>query len=370
MYKIGAGYNKFFDIKNNILKIPELVSFIEIGIEEIQDLPSENSLIGKEVSLHLARAPLVEDLSVQLEYISFLQEILKISKLKNLNITSIGIHLSGSRQTNVGKLGIADIYIPTKNNLERIYEFLRQIKKLNLPIWFENASFYSKDKKSLIKTWQHINKICLDNNCKMVIDIGHILIESNNVGLKPEIILGMIDWDRVAEIHLSGIKSNIDGCMHDSHNLPVHEKVWDLLGSTLDLVNKNNIIFTIEHTSPNWVDNRNEFLNDFLELEIYLNKEKEEISFNDKSFGYTVGYLKYMVKTSIPLLDKACHQRKISLDSIFIEWIDKNINFGKRVVFSKKELPLSERNNSVELFEDFLKYAKSILINLDENKND
>lgn len=36
-YIIGAGYNRLFDIAESGLKIPEDVSFIELGIDELNN---------------------------------------------------------------------------------------------------------------------------------------------------------------------------------------------------------------------------------------------------------------------------------------------------------------------------------------------
>ncbi|MCU4401397.1 DUF692 family multinuclear iron-containing protein [Acinetobacter pittii] len=370
-YIIGAGYNRLFDIAESGLKIPEDVSFIELGIDELNNTDQKSSsLIGKKISLHLARTPMVEDEIAQDNYIDFLEKIINDAKFKKLELISIGIHLSGSRFTGGGLLGDVDVYSPTKENLDKVVSFIKKIQKLNLEVWIENASFYSEKISDVIETWQHVNYLCSEFKCKCIIDISHIVIEGNNIDIEPNLILGMVPWKSVIELHLSGIKQGKDGCMHDGHGLPVHDDVWKFLRLAIRILDgiNENIYITIEHTPPSWKDKVDIYNNDFIKLNNILRDKYNFISYFNNIESYMYGYLKYIIDIKVPLLKEAFLQRGIDYDETLYSWVDIVKKNKQRIVIHMSEIPLSERNRAVDLVSGFMMYAKKEIENIDKKR--
>lgn len=368
---IGCGYNCAFEIeegRSHVLKIPQVVSFLEMGISEFCRIGFDSPVAKNHLSLslHLARPSICEESSTQRAYISHIQKLLKqINPIIFSKIISIGLHLTGSRFSGNGLLGGADVYIPTADNLKRVISFVRDLRSaIELEIWLENASLYNRNVVETLKSWEHVREICQRTNCKAIVDLAHIVIDANNVGISPEIILGTVPWCHVAEFHLSGIKRALDGSMHDGHNYPVSDKVWDLLRFSLPLLPSNfliSTIFTIEHTPPSWVTKEEEFFGDFDRLENIIASIATKKYFAESQEKYMLGYLKYLLSGQIPLLLKACDQRGVDFSELLNRWLTHLRIEGKRIIFDTLEVPEEEIPVSAVLTDEFLIFAKNEL---------
>jgi hypothetical protein len=380
MTRIGSGFNySFINSRENRdkLKLPNSVQFMELGISELNKVnkKSKNFFENLDWSLHLSRTPICESVENQNYYIEFISRFLNEldPQLKN-RLISIGIHLTGSRFMGNGLLGAADSYVATPENLEKASSFIRKLKSAcNLPIWIENANFYSIGINNIFEGWAHTRELCKNEKCFLIFDVAHAIVEANNNGIKPECILGCVPWDQVIEFHLSGITYGKDGSMHDGHNSSIPNEVWELFYECKKFISQsalqNNIIYTIEHTSPTWASKTQEYDFDFIKLESILNEPVKNICFSINREKYMKGYLKNVLSGEIPLLETACLQRGTSLEFILNLWIEELKRENIRIAFDIDEVPPIEIKKTKDLNHSFLEFAKIELKKL-EQKNE
>lgn len=370
---IGAGFNYACyqaEEGDETLTLPEQVSYLELGLAELDFLLLNRFPIQQSWSLHLSRTPMTESRQIQQKYIDFLaQQLARLSQQSADNLLSISIHLTGSRQSGNGLLGGADNYVATQDNLASVKHFIQRInQQLGLAVWLENANFYSHGVHHVLAGWHHTRLLCEELQCSVIFDVAHAVVEANNNDIPAECILGCVPWDSLAEIHLSGITSSPDGSMHDGHNRPVHEKVWELFDEALKFIPIQQLeqtIFTIEHTSPVWRKQTSLLVQDYQQLDRKLLNYRLPTCHSHKREKYMRGYLAHMLQTKIPALDEACQQRGIQTRHLINDWISQQSEQQTRIVFSLQELPPAERAQAVDLTEGFLKHARETLSAVD-----
>jgi hypothetical protein len=346
--KIGCGFNKYFFYKKigkQTLSIPQDVSHLELGISELLHLDLNQLPPGINLSLHLARTPITEGQASQMRYIDFIRRMLAdLTPSLRDRIGSIGIHLTGSRFSGAGKFGAADEYNPAPINSKRAISFINNLAtNTNLEVWIENASIYSPSLKNTLLTWKHISHLCHETTCKSIIDLAHLVAESKNRSFPCDAILGFLPWESIAEIHLSGIALGSDGCMHDGHSLPIHPEVWQVLRPFIELLKEltpAQPIFTIEHTSPSWTQQVDEFNRDFETLKKLLD---ETSPYTQKRYCnkkiYMKRFLKYYLNgffsesRNTENISGHIHQKLIN------RWIKFTLNSKSRLVFDIFEIP-------------------------------
>ena len=130
--QIACSYNPMF--LNDASLIDVNVQLIELGMEAYNDLFAQKAnylsmVYQNNLSLHLARSPIVEKYTYQ---DSFIEE--KLLPLTNDDrVISIGFHLSGSRYDNIGRLGFTSHYKASsmyeKNCIRFIEEVYNRIDK-------------------------------------------------------------------------------------------------------------------------------------------------------------------------------------------------------------------------------------------------
>lgn len=360
---IGAGFNYAFfqaDPEGDILPMCPLTTFVELGISEIVFLSERGIPLPFPASLHLARTPITECEDNQDKFIEYLTPLF-IKHRKKYNLCSIGLHLTGSRFSGLGLLGFSEPYQPTPSNLRLVNRFITELKTAcGTEVWIENASLYTEKLGDILTTWDHVNRICEETGAKIIFDVAHAIVEATNAGLNPLVTLGAVPWKYVVELHLSGIAKGRDGSLHDGHNFSIDPRTWALLGVCRQFLSKTtNLIYTIEHTSPEWRNRRAEFDLDFSMLDEILKLNTVAPTFAASREQYGRSYLSKHIKQSIPLLEPYIKQENICFDAIFTEWIDGIISSGHRAVFDKLEVPQHEREVSHVAVYDFLEFFKT-----------
>lgn len=139
-------------------------------------------------------------------------------------------------------LGATNTYEPTAKNKEHAFNFVTALQsEVGLPVWLENANFYSNGSEQVLQSWEHIKMLCQETGCGIIVDLAHLVVEANNNGLPAKVILGSIPWSDVKEIHLSGITYGQDGSMHDGHNHSIPDSIWTVLETSLLLLPEKNL---------------------------------------------------------------------------------------------------------------------------------
>lgn len=364
MFLIGASYHPSHldETEQRRLPLPQEVEFIELGLRDLLEWKKWNYYSHVKLSLHLARTPITEEFKTQKRFIQYLSHFIKDTP----NLISIGLHLTGPRYEGIGKYGFSSHYIPTPINESRVCDFVTSLEDAyGLPVWIENANFYSQTSYETLRVWESIQLICLKTKSQVIADLSHLLIDALNVNMKPEVLLGMVPWKKVVEFHLSGIIEGQDGVLHDGHSLPVFKNTWELLLLCLSkLIDPNKIpVVTIEHSEPVWKDQRDLYERDFLKLKelresLTLHTEKNSMA-SGKAESYAFNYLKKIIAQRTPHVIEFLKRKSVDYNLIFKEWIVKTTEIQKkRIILSKEEVAPDELESHVIAKESFIEFLK------------
>ncbi len=343
------GYNPELVFSGNI---DFRVRLIELGLFEYSKIKQKELPKSISLSLHLARTPITEDLKIQAEYLD------KIEKVINTrDFSSIGLHLTGPRHLGIGQYGFSSHYLPTEEQENNAINFIFELqKKFKLPVWIENANFYSSNFNEIISEYASIEKITKITGCELIVDLSHIIISFANAKIPAAVAIKLINWSNVAEIHLSGVIKGTDGVLHDCHSAKVDTRVWDLFKQIYLLLPKNTFI-NLEHTDSALVK-ANVIDEDIARLYTIIDElQLPTHSHYDLNKYVTSHYMK-LLKKWIPGLEEAFSEDNLDLQSEIQDWL----NFCKYnnicLAIDEFELLLSEKNHVYFAPDHFLKYLK------------
>jgi uncharacterized protein (UPF0276 family) len=351
---LGAGYLNWFHAhdKKDQMQVPSQVKFLEVGFDHLEQAQN----LGVDISLHIARSPIVEDESNQDVYIR------RLEFFKKYRLTSLGFHLSGERGSNIGRFGLTSHYTASIHRENNAIRFLKKIQSITgAEVWLENANFYSSSPHSIVDNWNSTIRVARETGTRLIVDLTHMFIDAMNVGVSPLALLGLIDWSIVSEIHLSGFNQSHDGAFHDGHNKSISDLIWCLLEliRKIYLKDESNVIVTIEHTDSNWNKNKNIYYEDFSKLCEIMKKpiirdECKEIN----AEKYARSYLIKSLISWIPNLKGALDYSKIDLHEAINSWLENRFDAGKRIVLSPSDILEEEKKTVVNAASDFLAFIK------------
>lgn len=350
MYKIACGYNPAF------LKDPSFIykkiQLIELGLFEYKNFLNSNLINKYPLSLHLSRSPIVEDIKSQNKYINHLKK-----QINPKDFISIGFHLTDRRDSGIGKYGFSSHFYPSKEKIKNAIRFLKKIQdNLGIETWLENANFYSQNISEIKETINSWNEIKLKTNSYGILDISHLIIDSYNSHLRPDFFFGLINWETIIEVHISGIIKSPDGTLHDGHSALVPDVVWKTLNDIQCLL-KENIFINIEHTDPIFSFKKKEYNLDFKKLERFSKRIKKKSNTQLFPENYAKSYLKKIITSQIPGLDAAVKKTEYSLSHLIDEWSENLFKKNKRIVLDKTEVTSTDKNIEIAS-ESFLNYLK------------
>jgi len=367
---IGAGYNPgFIAPKNNNLgierlSIPSEVSYIELGFDELDRvLASGVGFNGIDISIHVSRTPITEPKQVQDKYIAFMVDKMLVCVSKGVRIVSVGVHLTGKRSDGIGALGFSSHYYPSPESEQRAVYFLRTLsEKLALPILVENANFYSPTIRHVVDSWRSVRDICKLAQATMIFDVSHAIIDVANNNQSPKTILGLVPWEYVSEIHLSGIITARDGSKHDGHSERISAEVWEIFDACLDVYlddMKPSVIVTVEHSDICWTQKQDQYVDDFSKLLEKVGSERSNFSRSEDSYKYASSYLSKLLSRWFPIVADQCDKKGFIYRELVSEWVDKVVNQdGKRISLTRSEVPEFEKEDVEVAQTGFIKFVK------------
>lgn len=370
---LGAGYNPAFTLAGDTrlapLELPESISYLELGLAELEKWLNHPGVRERhcDLSLHLARTPVSEDAQTQENFIDYIAQGIEKAQQQGAAFVSIGIHLTGPRHEGIGRLGFSSHYYPDETVEARAIAFIEALsQRTHLPVWLENANFYSPGMASVFASWRSVNTIAHNTGAGLIVDLSHMLIDARNNGADPRVIIGLIPWRAVREIHLSGIIEAADGSLHDGHSAPVHEEVWCLLETCLagvldahPLPDAAPRIVTVEHTDPLWIRQPETFHDDFSRLHALLAKERAHPDRAERAGGYAKGYLKKLLNQWLPNVKPLCQAQQLDYNQVVEDWIDQVTRKNRRrIVLTRAEIPDIEYAQVEVAAPSFLDYAK------------
>lgn len=104
---------------------------------------------------------------------------------------------------------------------------------LGRQIAVENISYYA-DAGSEMSELEFINAVLERADCKLLLDVNNIHVNSVNHGYDPVNFLHGLPKDRVAYIHIAGHHHEAADLIVDTHGAAVADPVWTLLSKAYD----------------------------------------------------------------------------------------------------------------------------------------
>lgn len=117
----------------------------------------------------------------------------------------------------------------------------------NTPIIVENSPLYFKLPASNMSQTEFINAICNNSDTRLLLDLAHLYISSQNFSFDPKKELEKLPLHRVVEVHMSGVTES--GDVHwDDHAAHAPEILFELLDIVLQKVKPKAITFEYNWT--------------------------------------------------------------------------------------------------------------------------
>lgn len=353
----ACSYNHHFSTGK--LSPTDEVKLIELGFKAYHSLFLESNppetIKSTPLSLHISRSPITEN---KINQDRFIHEKLIDTKYDN-RIISLGFHLCGDRNENIGKLGFSSHYNHDHESEDNAIRFLAKVRQVTeKPVWLENANFYSSSVNEIISNWKSFNRVVKESGAGAIIDLSHLIIDCKNNDIDPFVVIGFIDWDSVVEIHLSGIIEGKDGALHDGHGTQVHPSVWELLQQLLKLkLLDNDVFINIEHSDNIWVEKNDLYKDDFEILKKILSEPLRETSKSAHARAYAESYLKKILNQEVENIEEISDFFNITPSELLNEWLDYVVSVDKRIALSIDDMDSLIEENSIHFIKSFTDFV-------------
>jgi len=102
---------------------------------------------------------------------------------------------------------------------------------LEQPLTIENVSYYAAPGKEMAEI-DFINAVITEADCKLLLDVNNIYVNSINHGYDAEAFLRALPGDRISYLHIAGHYNEAEDLIVDTHGADVIDPVWTLLEKT------------------------------------------------------------------------------------------------------------------------------------------
>ena len=361
--KLACSYNPLF--YEGGLSLHDGVELMELGFLAYRSVLSNHDRVGLNecedlsLSLHVSRSPITENAQNQDVFISE-----KIRPVRDdARLISVGFHLCDDRRKNIGRFGFSSHYESSKAKEARAIRFIGNVQdSIGKQVWVENANFYSSSPREIVSNWKSFNRIVRQSQARSIIDLSHLVIDCANNDMDPHLLVGLIDWQSVVEIHLSGIVSGRDGMLHDGHSSPVSSKVWRLLENIRELgvLSEEDLYCNIEHSDRRWGDCSEEYLNDFNIIESIFSAETNFPGKQIDATPYAKGYLKTLISEEVENLNQISSHFNLTHDNLLDRWLN-HVEQGKyRLSLSRDDMDSEIQKESLYFIDSFIHFINKL----------
>jgi len=123
--------------------------------------------------------------------------------------------------------------IRNKKALDHVVNRVDQIQQtLGRQFCLENVSAYISYHDDSIPEGDFLNEIAERSGCGILLDVNNIFVSAHNFALDPFVEMSRFEAKHVKQIHVAG-HSTKDDFLFDTHDTPVCETVWLMLGKFL-----------------------------------------------------------------------------------------------------------------------------------------
>ncbi len=232
VHGVGLGLRRAF-IGPLVEKPPSNIGFYEIAPEnwikiggrygkQLRALTEQFPFVAHGLSLSLGSPD-----PLDVKFIRDIRDFIKLHQIKiyteHLTYCSDGGHLYDLMP------------IPfTQQAVEYVAERILHVQDiLGQQIAIENASYYAAPGKEMEEI-DFINAVIKKADCKLLVDINNIYVNSVNHKYSAEEFLKALPGDRISYAHIAGHYNEADDIIIDSHGANVIDPVWQLLDKAYD----------------------------------------------------------------------------------------------------------------------------------------
>ncbi|WP_245595606.1 MULTISPECIES: DUF692 domain-containing protein [Ferrimonas] len=117
----------------------------------------------------------------------------------------------------------------TEEAVDHVAARIRTVQEIiERPLIIENVSYYAEPGAEMEEV-TFINEVLKRADCKLLLDVNNIYVNSINHNYDADEFLQGIDGSRTAYYHVAGHYKEADDFLVDTHGAPVNDPVWGLL---------------------------------------------------------------------------------------------------------------------------------------------
>lgn len=154
--------------------------------------------------------------------------------------------------TGINDINMHDL-IPLPHTEEAINHMANRIMQvqdfLGRQIAIENVSSYIDYNESIMPEWEFLTAIVKKADCRLLLDVNNVYVNSVNHGFNPHDFINKIPVDRIQQFHLAGHTHNGTHLI-DTHDMPIIEPVWDLYATALKRFGKISTLIERDDNYP------------------------------------------------------------------------------------------------------------------------
>jgi len=211
-----------------LIEVPKQVDFMEVAPEnwlklggqyakQFKSLTAANNFVCHGLSLSIGSPEKLDTEFVKALKVFFEQH----------NILHYSEHLSYCS-------GVGHMYdlmpIPfTKEAVSHVVSRIKQVQDiLQRPLVIENVSYYAAPGQQMSEL-EFTNEILSQADCKLLLDVNNIYVNSINHGYDAEQFLACLPSERIVYGHVAGHYNEAEDLIVDTHGADVIDPVWQLL---------------------------------------------------------------------------------------------------------------------------------------------
>jgi uncharacterized protein len=155
--------------------------------------------------------------------------------------------------TGVGGHNLHDLLpLPyTAEVVDHVVDRVRQVQDvLGRRLVLENVSTYLEFSVSSMPEWEFLSTIAERADCEILLDVNNIFVSAFNHRFDARQYIRSVPAQRVRQYHLAG-HSDRGTFLHDTHDHPVSDAVWDLYAEALRVIGpRATLIEWDDHIPP------------------------------------------------------------------------------------------------------------------------
>jgi len=179
--------------------------------------------------------------------VDFVKQVKKF--LDRYKVKVYSEHLSYSKCDNAHLYDL--LPIPFRQDaVKHIVERIKQVQDiLEMPLVLENVSYYTPVAAEM-KEHEFISAIVNESNCRMLLDVNNVYVNSFNHQYNAKEFLSKLPLDKVAYIHMAGHEQVSDTLIIDTHGQAVIDPVFELFEHAIGLVKPVPVLLERDFNIP------------------------------------------------------------------------------------------------------------------------